>query len=246
MTHGDFLYLLYDRSKQFVPQEFREWATIGIFANLGYKFVYPLGLRQMRYFYQKSQAFTATSNSVNLPTDCQRLLGVQIPGVLTNAPLTGRARCYQGGAVPMDIREYATIISSSVQAPAAQNPKYREDSNSGVIMLFPYQDADGNNFAGELHYLRNFGQITDPTFELSMWGDTDDLPIFPAIYEEDAMMEALRQMRMRTKSILDEPSSIEEMLTQEADTMKALEAGLDPLMLYRETVPAPLPRKENT
>ena len=222
MTFRAFVDQIYERTKTKVPMEFLEWETIRAYANYGLSWVFPRAILAMPEFYQTSQSFTATSNTVPKPSDCHKILHVEVFGTAI------------GASTPVDVRQWDTVANDAIQKGTASNPKYREDADS--IFLDPHQDALAVNFTGKFHYLRNFGQISDDTFEISE-PNVDALPAIPWIYEEDALMEAVRQIKLRAKAAQDKPSTVESFIQNVDESMKRLEAGKDPYAIYRTSLP---------
>lgn len=228
MLHGEFLDELTERVKQTVPAEFLERTMLSQIANAAYTYEYPPSLGFDRAFWNKSAALTITSNTVAKPSDCQKITAITLTNVVN--PLGG---FLTKNAVYVDPREWDSVNASPVQKGTASQPKYREDPTS--IFLVPFQNSANVNFTGRIHYIRNFPQVTDETFELSD-PNPNALPILQYFQEEDAMFMAVKLVKLRARGIMAEPSTIALMAADYAKTMDTLKKAEDPLAIWGLTL----------
>jgi hypothetical protein len=224
MTHGNFLDELTERVKQTVALQFLERNSLSQLANAAYAYVYPIGLLQARWFFNKSAALSITSNVVAKPADCQKLTAITLTNIVN--PLGGFLT-KQATYVPLP--EWDTVNTSPVQKGTASNPKFREDPTS--IYLVPFQNSAAANFTGTIHYLRNFPAVSDETFELSD-PNGNALPILPYFLEENAMLHAVKLVKLRASGVTASPSQIAQWSADYQKTMAALKAGEDPLAIW--------------
>lgn len=231
MLVSTFLDLVFELSKQTVPIEFLERQLMLQIANFAWMRQYPMGLLHATWFYQKTFTMSHISQGYLKPTDSQKIQAVMLTGHdASNVAITKQA-------TKVDLMQDVTVQNNQFQSGTISNPKYREDK--GLILVYPPLDGQGATWGGKIHYLRNFGYIDDETFELTD-PNVNALPIIPWWLLQDAVNDAVKQVKLRARNFQDVPSAIAKMQAEIKATMDAIRASDDPMAIYGLTLPGTL------
>lgn len=229
MKHRVIKDLVVAMAAQTIAKEFLEDALVGQICCFAYLRQYPLGLLHVKTFWQTSTAPVASSaTTVNKPANCQKILSIMVTGQDANSVAIVKQ------VTPVDVMQRVAVQGNAFQAGSVSNPKYQEDKLT--VSIFPHLDGRGNPWQLTFHYLRNFGYITDDDFEVTDF-NVNALPILPCWQLEDAVLDAVKEIKLRAAGFQDAPSAIEQMSKDIAATMLAIrEAGTSD-QIYALTLP---------
>ncbi len=205
-----------------MPDDTMDWGMALQLLNEALMNRYPFAVRLDESFFRKSAAFTApVSGTVPLPSDCEDLKMVEVPSAAL------------GYATEVDVREWEDRKKNTVQAGTVDTIIYRKDK--ATIELFPDVDLSAAQITGIFHYIRNIQEITDINQELSDPGAGIE-PYIQWYLIWDVIMEYVKIWKMRKNMIGDNPSTIEQLISNYSDAMKVMDENEDPHTVYAEEV----------
>ncbi len=185
----------------------------------------------MKPFWQTSTdtAPVATAaTTVDKPANCQKILSIMLTGQDANSVPIVKS------LTEVDVMQLITVQNNAFQAGTVSNPKYREDKLT--VSIFPHLDGLGNPWQLTFHYLRNFGYLTDDNFEVTDY-NANALPVLPCWLLEDAVLDAVKEIKLRAAGFEDAPSAIEQMSKDIAQTMLAIREASTSEAIYALTLP---------